>query len=226
MTWKLEAWSYFVAVILADGMLLVRTYAIWDKNRIILISFLLCLPLGITVGAYFLANFLDSFRLGPNPFSATVFPGCFVIGDNTIVWVSYVLLLAYETLIFLVTLLKAAYSGGFSASTLSKAIYRDGLIFYFYIMLASVANIAVFISASGLAIIHITGIHRALHAVLIERLILNIRKAATPTVSIATLSHSNMQFAPQGPERIAMSTLGSSMDASSGMETTTQRSVV
>jgi len=172
--------SILVGVDLANCILTLRTYAIWGKDKRILLTLGLVLLASVVGEGYFMTSFLVtmSFINSPDP---SVFRGCFIAQANTKdAWAAYLILLVLESVIFVLTLIKYIQQSETRNQFIIQTIYRDGLLFYIFIFGISLINIILLqteqlSSAYGVLLI---GIHRVLHAILSCRLVLNIRKAA------------------------------------------------
>jgi len=106
MLFSIQSTSFIVGVDLANCILTLRTYVIWNKDKRILATLGVALLASIVGEAYYLAMFLISSRFpgGPVPF---VFPGCFVSqADASYAWAAYLVLLVLESVIFALTLIK------------------------------------------------------------------------------------------------------------------------
>jgi len=160
-----------------SGILILRTYAIWGNNTKIA-GGLIVLLVGVFSGTgYFLQQFLNSLVLSTSP-SRKAFPGCFVMKASQILWFAYLFILIFETTVFAMTIYKSLNQGKYKSSALARTIYRDGVAFYAYLLCISIVNIVVLNSAPPELKTGLTGLHRVLHAILSERIILNIRSAA------------------------------------------------
>jgi len=184
--YKLHGWQVFAGLMIADSILVVRTFAIWGTNRksgYPLLGFYL---VNLGVETYFISKFMDSLAFAPSP-SPSAFPGCFASkADTSSAWITYLILLVFETIIFLITLLKLLLdSNGAQKSPILRTLYRDGISFYALICGISLINIVVLrINAGGFGFI-LADTHRVLHSILTTRLVLNIRKVANPDSSTA-----------------------------------------
>jgi len=162
---------------------------------------LLILLAGLFSGAgYFLQRYLVSLVLSTSP-SREAFPGCFVKqSDRLVGGFFYLFMLLFETVIFVMTSYKSLRNSKQNTSAVVRTVYRDGIVFYAYLLctplpMLGMCDINLTVHCKGVSIVNIavinaappelqtcmTGIHRVLHAVLSERIILNIRSAlSTP----------------------------------------------
>jgi len=168
-----------VGVILAEGILVLRTYAIWNSSKKIAWIFGGIL-FAILVGVLgFVIKATEDQRYGPSP-SPSAFPGCFLIAANRQVWIGIFLTMLFETAVVITTLYKVFQQWKYreAASNLVHTIYRDGISFFILLFAVSLLNIIVVRTAPDALAFMFTSLHRVLHASLTERIILNIRRAA------------------------------------------------
>jgi len=90
-----EAWCYTFGITIAEGILAVRTYAIWDRKKLVGAT-LLAFLIGFAFSAgYFLQKFIASLEFMPSP--VPVLKGCFAFKANDLLYITYSVLLANET---------------------------------------------------------------------------------------------------------------------------------
>lgn len=169
-----QSWSFLVGVSLSEIVLILRTTAIWGSSKPIAI-FLSALLVATTIpSVYFVNRYANSIKFVPSP--ASVVDGCFLGAADNVLFVFYVGLQVFETVVFLLTLWKA---GSYLKGSFYRELYRDSVTFYAYLFTISLINtIVFFLTASPCRGGILTGLHRIIHAVLSGRIILNIRKAA------------------------------------------------
>jgi len=171
------------AIFIAEGVLIVRMYAMWNQNRRIAWifgGFLFCLAVA-TFGYISKAITFQEYAPSPSP---SAFPGCFLIGADRQVWIGQLVATLFEAAIVITTLYKAVlqWRYGGSQSSLLKTITRDGLIFFILLISVSLLNIVIINVAPPALAFMFTSIYRVLHSLLTERIILNIRSAALKKV--------------------------------------------
>jgi len=169
-----------IGVILAEGVLVLRTYAIWNSSKRIAWGFggvLFAILVGVVA---FVSVATANQRFAPSP-SPSAFPGCFLVEANRQVWIGMLLAMLFETAIVCTTFYKVLQQWRYKevSSTLVQTIYRDGISFFLLLFVVSLINIIVVRSAPDALAFMLTPLHRVLHASLTERIILNIRRAAT-----------------------------------------------
>jgi len=178
---SIYSFSILVGVDLANCILTLRTFVIWNKDKRILAALVVALLASIAGEAFYMTKFLNSLRFidSPVPF---LIRSCFIVqAEASYAWAAYLVLLILESVIFALTLIKYFQDPGTRRSFVIQTIYRDGLLFYIFILGISLINIALlkaewFNNAYGTLL---TNIHRVLHAILSTRLVLNIRKAGS-----------------------------------------------
>jgi len=139
----------FFRVLFAEMILMIRTYAIWDRRRSILITF--C-GLGLFAGipSIMLTHFaMASVNYVEAPSYMT---GCMtdrLKGQFT--GASFILLVVTETTTVVLTMIKAAQHLRHSRSTWVSKMYTDGLLFYIYISTLSITNVflMLFVKSAG-----------------------------------------------------------------------------
>jgi len=174
----INGFSFLTGITIADMILMVRTWAIWNRDPRtagILIAVFLAT---FTPMYYFLYQFLNSVQFAQDPFPE--FTGCFISKASPVLFGSYVLLMGFETGIFAMTLFKACrttLSERDVQSTLWRTLYRDGLLFYFYLLAISVLNVLILLFAPREMANMLAFMHRTLHALVSGSIVINLRRA-------------------------------------------------
>ncbi|KAI0089655.1 hypothetical protein BDY19DRAFT_993227 [Irpex rosettiformis] len=170
---KVVTWMIVVGVFIAESILMLRTYAIFERRKWMLI--LLCsLLAGIAIPSFVVVKLeLDSVhygfpRRGP-------YQGCTLIADTSvIIIVAYLLVLFSETVVFVLTLYKAI---------------KDWIIYYVYTFLISFANVLVPIVGPPELDNWLATPQRVLHSIFCGRILLSILRngniSATDTSNIS-----------------------------------------
>ncbi|KAJ8088108.1 hypothetical protein PM082_013659 [Marasmius tenuissimus] len=169
---------------LSELILMIRTYALYNSSRRILVFFVvLWLSVGgvsfwaITRWTHSADSYVQIF-----PPEATTSVTCYLGRASNIGLVCYLSLLAGETVIVLMTTWKAlstwwttAHELSFKTSPLIVSLHRDGILFYFCILPFTIVNvIAVLRLPEGLLLIADTPL-RIVHSILACRLVLHVR---------------------------------------------------
>jgi len=172
------AWLYLLGIAISHSILVLRTYVICDKNKLLAVFFSALLVLAFAGGAYLTPRFLNSLVFIPSP-SALEFPGCFVAAANgDIFWISSSFAAAYELVIMLITWYKVVHKGKHRGSLLMRTLTWDGLSFYGYMFITSVVNIILLNLAPAALQIQLIFLQRFLHAMISCRIIIRLRRVA------------------------------------------------
>jgi hypothetical protein len=160
-------------------ILTLRTYSIYNKSRKVLAIFGLSWILAVAVVVWAVIHYTDSFTVGhlatDNPFS------CFLAGESHIGLVLYLVLLAAESVIALLTVLKtfdSYYKSGFNLSQLASMVYCEGLFFYFLILSFTIANVAVLLTAPPGLLLLLDSPLTVVHSIMSCRLVLHVREVS------------------------------------------------
>jgi len=179
-------------------VLILRTVAIWHGNKRVVI-FLAMLETGFAISALYAASkFLETFihpvyeNLSPALARyISKLPVCDLptSGDHIVTF--YILLMVFEAVILLFTLVKAsAYRA--EPSKLFRTLYYDSIVFAIFLLILSTINVVIGLTAPrpGRTTIILGFLHRNIHSILSGRIILDIRRAVyrataseLPTVS-------------------------------------------
>jgi len=117
-------------------------------------------------------------------------PGCFLIAQKDVLFVVFVLIMSFETVILTLTLVKGLEHFRRASSPLVAVLYRDGMLNYVYLFILSAINLAVITSAPGGYTTTLTAMQRVAHAILSGRILLHLRQAATARVITSRLDPS------------------------------------
>ncbi|KAF8505204.1 hypothetical protein BU17DRAFT_101143 [Hysterangium stoloniferum] len=169
-----------VGTLISETILALRTWVIWHRDHRIGI-FLAVTLAGLWVPVfYFLKVALYSLVFvsppGPN------LPGCFLDKQNPILWLVFIFVMTFETIVLALTLVKGVQHFRGESTTLISVLYRDGIMNYIYLCLLSVINVVVLLTAPHGYSTLLTATQRALHSILSARILLHLREAAVSRV--------------------------------------------
>ncbi|KAI0332379.1 hypothetical protein GY45DRAFT_1246696 [Cubamyces sp. BRFM 1775] len=175
---------YIIGSFTSEGILFVRTYALWEFSRVVL-GVLIALAIAIVVPCLVLARqYLEGMRYPAIGLLKET--GCIAsISDGRSVWVFGCIILS-ETAIVALTLLKRYMTRAMITSQtlplLLHTMYRDGTLFYAIILLVSVANLLCMtlapVRSTFSAVLSCRPFHQVVHSSLTSRVLLNLRAAA------------------------------------------------
>ncbi|KAF8152308.1 hypothetical protein B0H34DRAFT_112391 [Crassisporium funariophilum] len=133
-------WMIATGLMVSELILLLRTYAMWQRRRSILIG------LGsmsfVTFGPGIALTFLEikSFKFDEVPLGGL---GCNLQTASKLIMISYVLIAFSETVVVVLTLMRGREHLRNSQSSWVKHIYRHGLLFYAYLLIITIINMVV-----------------------------------------------------------------------------------
>jgi len=159
----------------ADLILMLRTYSLYNKSRRVLAIFGLTWLTIAAVCTWAITRFTNTFAVDQSASS------CFLSKESGVVFICYISLLASETVVTLLTVWKTFNSyrkSGFQLGQVMSMVYCEGLFFYFLIIPFTIANVAVLFAApSGLYALLDTPL-TVMHSVLCCRLVLHVREVS------------------------------------------------
>ncbi|GLB42774.1 hypothetical protein LshimejAT787_1202230 [Lyophyllum shimeji] len=166
-------------VLFSEIILILRTYAIWNRSRPVLV--LLCL-LALAISSSFLFVVVYAchvLQYGPMLEAPNDFPfGCNISrGIHSTTSKYYILVLASETIISILTMVRGFQHRNTRSRWLSQ-LYRDGLFFYFYMLVVTVSNITIMFHSQELDHKdHLANLQRVVHSICCNRVILDIQSS-------------------------------------------------
>jgi len=183
--WHFTAWSYIIGLTAAEAIFMRRTYALWYSDaklplyRWIRVLCIITLVLSLAVSGYVSERVIMSVQFSRFDLPGSVVQGCVSLHEDNVLWIGYAILLVTETVVLFFTIPKVyGNRNDLGKRSLSYVIYRDGFLFYVYILIISIINIIGLVALEGGLAVSITRIHRDLHSIFSVRLLLNMRKAS------------------------------------------------
>ncbi|KZT21778.1 hypothetical protein NEOLEDRAFT_1138998 [Neolentinus lepideus HHB14362 ss-1] len=181
VNYKIAATSTFVGMNISEYILIIRTHALYRRSKtmgwILGGGVVICTIVGVIT----LALFETSLVFGPLP--SPEIPGCLLQEGSDIVFANFVILLLWELLIVILTAYKAIRDFRISNGPVLQTLYRDGIIFFFFLLTLSTANIIVFVVAPLEYLDLFDTLTRCLHSIICCRVLLNLRGAANESDS-------------------------------------------
>ncbi|KAF8491251.1 hypothetical protein JB92DRAFT_3006766 [Gautieria morchelliformis] len=180
LVYQISGWFIFWGGCLAEIVLIFRTWAIWGRSRKVafglpILMVIVVVPLGyLTRIGLTSLSFAGVTRLPiPNRQS------CFITrnGSVTILW-DYVIIVSFETVILVLTLIQGVRHYRHTTSSLVSTLYADGILYYVYLLMLSVANVVFLASVEKKTGATLILMQRVFHAILPGRILLHLRMAA------------------------------------------------
>ncbi|KAF9260181.1 hypothetical protein L218DRAFT_617087 [Marasmius fiardii PR-910] len=193
LNYKTFGWLIFVGILLSEMVLTLRVWSVWERSTTVAIG-LVAFSLVCWVPCFvLLARFLATMRFAPLP--SPKLRGCLFIGGSHLLFLSWVLMMVYDTCILVMMLIPGmtAYRRG-GRSELFNTLYRDGVKYYVLIVLISITNVVVAVALPTDLILVLTSFERIFHSLLTSHAALHIRQVATRNDPDETLRLSQIQF--------------------------------
>ncbi|KAF8577276.1 hypothetical protein K439DRAFT_564395 [Ramaria rubella] len=165
----LGTWLMILTMGIAELVLLYRTWALWERSRNVAIGLLIPFVI-LGVASVVLVNYGLHHIQFNGPHTYNVAP---------IAFVSYIFLVVYEIVMLCLNLYKAKEHFQFTRSHLAVVLYRDGVLYFVYLITFSLINIISRLVVHSTPPVNLTVMQAVLHSVLTKRLLLNMRVAAS-----------------------------------------------
>ncbi|KAF8493323.1 hypothetical protein JB92DRAFT_2999308 [Gautieria morchelliformis] len=184
--YKAFAWLLAGGTIVAESALCFRTWALLGRTRAAAIGFLLAI-LALTIsGCTFIALGVRQIQFAPNPIPGS--RGCWLTEDiGQIIFVDFILVFIFELTMLAFVVYKGRQHLRQSHSNLVSTLYRDGILFYVYLIVFSLLNMVNLLTGPTPGPSFIL-MQRVLHSVLTKRMLLNLRSLVSPGSASRTQS--------------------------------------
>ncbi|KZV88415.1 hypothetical protein EXIGLDRAFT_175147 [Exidia glandulosa HHB12029] len=187
-----DYWAVLIAAI-ASVILVLRTWALWESKRCVLIGLLVALCGALVPIIYIHVQTVSDVQYVPyTTYSAHLrLPGCTLTSSRRKEWVTFIIASCFDLLILCMTVTKAAKIGLRGVSGLISVLYRDGIVYFACMFAVSISNLGLI----AVAPIEYIGLLRILQGVarsiLACRIILHLREASSvaDTDDLRTYSH-------------------------------------
>jgi len=168
-------WMIAVGLMVSELILLLRTWALWERQRKILV-FLGTLSSITFVPGILITQFeIKSLRFGEVPEGGL---GCNLLSASKVITGAYFLIMLSETVVVVLTIRKGLqHKAQTSHSSWVKRVYRDGLLFYSYLLVITIINLVVpFVAAQPRYKNYLAVPQRVFHSIFCNRVILLIQR--------------------------------------------------
>ncbi|KAL5531109.1 hypothetical protein ACEPAG_3985 [Sanghuangporus baumii] len=142
----LDGWSTLVFIIPVQLIVVLRTIALWDKRRRVIVALIIVTVATDITMATSIALVFKSLVLKANPLIRPVF-GCdsgLVSLNTTITTPAWAALMIFDTVIFLLTLTKVVAKSRHGRTPLLTVLFRDGFAYYTFMLATSVGNLIIY----------------------------------------------------------------------------------
>ncbi|KIJ62613.1 hypothetical protein HYDPIDRAFT_135729 [Hydnomerulius pinastri MD-312] len=164
---------HIMSIIFAEALLVLRTYAFWQRDKRLLIGLWILGGLCVA-GAVLISNVIPSKSVASGS-SGSDNSGC-VFRSSRNSAKQYAFLMLFEMTIVGLTAYKRFGQYRHGSNSLVTKLYRDGMMYIFSIMLVSVANIIIVTVAPIGYSNMVDSLQIAVHSVIASRILFNLRK--------------------------------------------------
>ncbi|KLO16039.1 hypothetical protein SCHPADRAFT_901857 [Schizopora paradoxa] len=181
-------WLITIGITICHVVLVVRTYAIWERSHSIL-AYLISIQIATFVIEVFqLDQAVKSITFTPSPVP-TIVPCIPTLGNNGMFRV-FCIVLGFEGNILCLLFYKAVSQWRRDSTPLIHALYRDGFIYFAVLFAISLSNTVVVLKFFESPYYYVTiQLQRVFHSILASRLIIKLRKVMASKESSLILSN-------------------------------------
>ncbi|KIJ26416.1 hypothetical protein M422DRAFT_38250 [Sphaerobolus stellatus SS14] len=180
LLYQISGWFIFWGGCLAEIILVFRTWAIWGEDKRIGYGLCIFFIAVVTPLIYLTHLGLPAISIAPVSFLPSQrLTSCLVTEDRGVtILADYVIVTFFETVILVLTLIKGLGHYRASSSSLVTTMYKDGFLYYVYLLILSLANVLFIASLQKRTGGSLIFMQRVFHAILTGRILLHIRTAA------------------------------------------------
>jgi len=190
--YRVAAWFELVGIVVAELILLMRTYAIWGQSRKILYVLILLSSIVIPCAVVMEID-LSTLTFPHSPFP-TIIP-CISSGGKSLLYIDYALVLGIEFVVVLLTIWIGVRQWQHEFNPLATVLYRDAIKFSSILFVTSVANVVLLAKTPAIPLhLLLLGPQRVLHSVLTSRIILHLRIVSNQQHELETAAPTEMDF--------------------------------
>jgi len=171
--YQATTWLIAVGLMISEFILLMRTWALWERQMFVLKFFGAMSAVTFTIGIVVTQLEIQSLRFAEVPEGGL---GCNLVHSSRIIVVAYFLIATSETVVVYFTLKKGFdHLRGTQRSWVTH-VYRNGLIFYLYLLCMTIINIVVpLVAGQPLYKNYLAVPQRVFHSIFCNRVILQIQ---------------------------------------------------
>ncbi|KAF9789556.1 hypothetical protein BJ322DRAFT_542728 [Thelephora terrestris] len=136
--YKIANWTSILCISVSEFILLLRTHALYSGSKWVSIPLSIVYTVGTVTGIIITARYLGTTTLGPPP--SPLFIGCYIERDDTIISIDFLILLVFELIVVILTVLKG-FRDYKSGTPLMRVIYRDSVFFFLVLFAESLSAI-------------------------------------------------------------------------------------
>ncbi|EJD00614.1 uncharacterized protein FOMMEDRAFT_30591 [Fomitiporia mediterranea MF3/22] len=172
--------------VVAQVILTMRTWAIWGRQTWITILLTVLVLTALVADIFVLTRYLGGVSdASLGPFQAA-YTGCPLQFANRFVFVDFAIVMVTESAMLVLLIIKALEHFKHSRSTLMVRMFKDGVIYFIFILCTSIANLVTILSAPVELHEFLIITQRILHSIFCSRVLLHIRGAYTNNGFVST----------------------------------------
>ncbi|KAF8887197.1 hypothetical protein BD779DRAFT_1672945 [Infundibulicybe gibba] len=189
-------WMFMAGIGIADGILALRTWAIWGHTRGLTITLVVIYSIFAVAEFLTMGLFVKSMEVIPPPagIPTWISPACLVTGNTRIIVVNWAVLMAYEAVILGIILSRGYQIFALYGNLhLFSVVRRDGIFYYCYMFVLSFLNIVFVLMQSADFIFLFAVLEWVIHSVLTGHIIFHIRSEADSqgsSIELTDIRHS------------------------------------
>jgi len=177
-------WVSLVGMNMAEVILFIRTYAVWNKDKRVGIGlaglWVVCQVPSVVIAERFLA----SLNFIPNPLPGIV-QGCVTPVASKLVSLDWVVFSVMEGVVLVLMIVSALRTYRQNISNLLNVIYVDGIRFYAFMFCATIVNVLITWLLPIAFIAVGSSLEVVIHSNLVCRLVLGLREAGHSTGDVS-----------------------------------------
>ncbi|KAF4600577.1 hypothetical protein EYR38_005215 [Pleurotus pulmonarius] len=178
LLYNVSGWMVIIGMIIAEIIMVIRVWALWGNSKIVGAILVVLSIIGVVVTAISYALFSGSLEFIATDTIAPGLIGCLPGRGTNIVFIGYLVLMAYEALVMILLLLKGVQHFRHVSTRFLYAFYQDGIVYYGVLLLISVLNVIVLLTGPRENANLLTTLQRTFHSILSARMLLQLRKSA------------------------------------------------
>ncbi|KAF8877963.1 hypothetical protein BD779DRAFT_1226796 [Infundibulicybe gibba] len=171
-------WMFVIGLLIAEGILTLRTWAIWGRThpRLNVILPIVFAIFGISEFSMMVV-FARSMIVVPSV--PVLLPSCLITGRTHAIVICWTILMVYDALMLVIMVTQGLKNFPLEGnSRLLKVVKRDGIIYYCYIFALSVLNIVIVLTQPADLLFLFAPLECVIHSVLTAQIIFHIRAEA------------------------------------------------
>ncbi|KAJ8697741.1 hypothetical protein PTI98_004515 [Pleurotus ostreatus] len=130
LLYNVSGWMVIIGMIIAEIIMVIRVWALWGNSKIVGAILVVLSIIGVVVTAISYALFSGSLEFIATDTIAPGLIGCLPGRGTNIVFIGYLVLMAYEALVMILLLLKGVQHFRHVSTRFLYAFYQDGIVYY------------------------------------------------------------------------------------------------